>query len=264
MIDWRLVSDGTFSAPAAMPLASAPPEERERALAGSIDAEGNIVSPCNCLLVSAGGRLALVDTGLGDVSPQTGRLHESLASAGVTAADIDIVVVSHAHPDHIGGLTAAGEPVFARAEHYVARAEWEFWTSPGVLGAMSHQMAAPARAHLPPLEASGRLRLIDEETEVLPGVRLLPAPGHTPGHLVVELTGGDEPALYLADAVLHEVGVEHPEWTGMMDVDAVRAVATRLDLLERAAGRGLVAAYHLAGPGRVERTPGGYRFRPAP
>jgi predicted ATPase len=123
-------------------------------------------------------------------------------------------------------------------------------------------VAGAARTHLPPLHNAGLVELVSEETEVLPGVRLLPAPGHTPGHLVAALTSGYDGALYLGDAVLDEANLAHPGWVTAIEWNPGMAVATRTALLEQAiAEHRLLIAFHLAARGYAERADGSYRLR---
>lgn len=254
----RLVTDGSAANPRQMVFASVPAEELDRELA-----PGDVVTPYDSLLIRTQKGTVLVDVGMGEhavgFGAPAGRLLDSLSALGVAPEAVDIVVVTHGHPDHIGGLTAGGVPRFPRARHVIWRGEWEFWTSESGLASVMDPMAVVARAQLPPVE--GLVEAIDEETEILPGVRLMPAPGHTPGHLVVEIEDAGESLLYLADAVLHELNFPHPEWVAMIDMDPQRAVETRRRLLDRAADRGsVIAAFHLGASGRVERARHAYRL----
>jgi glyoxylase-like metal-dependent hydrolase (beta-lactamase superfamily II) len=219
-----------------------------------------IVGRFKPLLIRAQDSLVLVDTGIGRFAPGegAGRLRESLREEGVEPGDLDCVVLTHAHPDHLGGLIDGGDPVFTRARHVILAAEWEFWAEAG--DRVPEPIAVGFEEALAPLHSLGRLDLVDGDSEVVRGVRLLRAPGHSPGHVVVEL-GDPVEALFLADAVLHEAGFEHPEWTCAIDVDPSLAVATRRALLERAADEGLlVAGYHLGRHGYVERNGGAFRL----
>jgi glyoxylase-like metal-dependent hydrolase (beta-lactamase superfamily II) len=254
------LTDGELPYPPALLLANAQPDELARALAGELDETGMIVGRFNPLLIRAPDALVLVDTGIGRFAPAegAGRLTESLREEGVEPGDVDCVVLTHAHPDHLGGLIDSGDPVFTRARHVILASEWEFWAEAG--DRLPEPVAVGFKEALVPLRSVGRLDLVDGDAEVVRGVRLIRAPGHSPGHVVVEL-GDPVEALFLADAVLHEAGFEHPEWTCAIDVDPPLAVATRRALLERAADEGLlVAGYHLGRHGYVERHGGAFRL----
>jgi glyoxylase-like metal-dependent hydrolase (beta-lactamase superfamily II) len=145
--------------------------------------------------------------------------------------------------------------------HYFWKDEWDFWTSEEALGQLPEMMAEPARVCLPPLRDPGFVETVDRETEVLPGVRLFPAPGHTPGHAAVAIASGEDRALFFADAVIHWLYVEHPEWLSRYEAIPDQTVETRRELLERAAAEGATAlAFHIPGLWRVERSGDGYRF----
>jgi glyoxylase-like metal-dependent hydrolase (beta-lactamase superfamily II) len=269
-IECQIVPDGVVTYEPTDLAADVPVAEITAAVSAVVTDKGEIAVPYNCLLVRSGGRVALVDAGLGaEVAGQWGEpagyLMDSLAVSGVSADEVDFVIVSHAHLDHIGGLTMAADgdrvPVFARARHYFCQAEWDFWTGDG-LADVPDVLAAGARTHLPPLRAAGLVDLVDEQTEVLPGVRLLPVPGHTAGHMVVALTSGNEGALYLGDAVLDEAHFAHPDWPSVFEWDQGMAVAARRALIEQGIEENrLLIAFHLAARGFAERAGATYRFR---
>jgi glyoxylase-like metal-dependent hydrolase (beta-lactamase superfamily II) len=204
--------------------------------------------PYNCLLVRAPDALVLVDTGLGAAQHpfggSGGGVWQELARVGVEPGEVDVVVVSHGHLDHIGGLTEGGEPAFPGARYVIAADEWRYWTSATVLNGLSELVATPAREQLPPLAAAGVLERIVDEVEVADSVRLVPAPGHTPAHLAVEV-GSQGGMVFAVDAFLHPLQVERPECGRGMDNDPDTAVETRHALLARAVERNhLIAASH--------------------
>jgi glyoxylase-like metal-dependent hydrolase (beta-lactamase superfamily II) len=270
-IDVHLLRDGTDRVPPEMILVGASPEEIAAAVRGHADADGQLPVAYNGLLIRSAGRLVLVDAGQGRLAESEstgGRLVDELHSLGIEPTAIDDVVVSHCHPDHIGGLTrpdADGRqvPLFGAARHLVWDDEWTWWTSEGALGSMPSFLADPARAALPPLDSAGLIEVATAEREVAPGVRIVPAPGHTPGHVVVAIESAGETAAYVGDAIFHIVNVLAPDWGCVFDIDSAAAVATRRRILEGAARDGsLVLAAHLAMPGRVEAVSGGYRLVP--
>jgi glyoxylase-like metal-dependent hydrolase (beta-lactamase superfamily II) len=267
-IEWQLVSDGTMTYPRELIFAGLGSSELDAA-----GVAGPVTTPFNSLLARAGGRLVLVDGGLGatatTMQAPAGRLLSALAALGVEPGDIDDVIVTHAHGDHVGGLFAGENPTFPRARHHLGRAEWDFWMEqdpqPRLPPDLAPLLIDVARAALSVLERASVLELIDDDTEVAPGVDVRHAPGHTPGHLVVELNNGGDPLLYLADAVIHELQFEHPTWTSPLDVDAELTVHTRARLLARASQEQLlIAGFHLPRTGRLTPSQTAYRFDPAP
>src|SRR3954447_19015529 len=267
-IEWELVSDGAMPYPRELIFAGTG--------AGELDAAGvtgPVTTPFNSLLARTAGRLVLADGGLGatasTMQAPAGRLLSALAALGVEPGDIDDVIVTHAHGDHVGGLFADDNPTFPRARHHLARAEWIFWMEqdphPRLPPDLASLLIDVARGALSVLQRAALLELIDADTDVAPGVGARHAPGHTPGHLVVELHKGGHPLLYLADAVIHELQFQHPTWTLPLDVDGELTVHTRARLLAQASAKQFrVAGFHLPRTGRLTPTETTYRFDPAP
>jgi glyoxylase-like metal-dependent hydrolase (beta-lactamase superfamily II) len=220
--------------------------------------------PYQCLLVRTAEAVVLVDTGLGPVEHPFGaiggRLTAELEGLGVVPEAVGLVVLTHGHLDHVGGSVRAGAPAFPNARYVMPRLDWETFTSEAKLAEMSATSAAVSREQLPPLAAAGVLDLVDAETEVAPGVVMIPAPGHTHGHMAVEVAGE---LLYLADALLHEIQATRPEWGHGLDADPQVSAATLRALFGRAVQRDLpVACAHIDGVFRVE--PEGDTFRLTP
>ena len=194
-------------------------------------------SPYVCLYVNTGKNRVLVDTGAGDLAPTTGKLLRNLQAIGVAPGDIDTVVITHVHPDHAGGITDAdGNLNFPEARYYLHREEWDFWTTDRAektLAEHSSQVLLQVAAkNLPPIKE--RLELVDDEAEIVPGVRAIAASGHTPGHIALLISSEDENLLCLSDAVLHPVHLERPDWCSVFDVDPVQVAASRRKLLDMA------------------------------
>jgi len=231
-----------------------------------------ILTPYTCLLIQTGRRAILVDTGAGQTSSTSGAIRARLEMEGVAAGDVDTVILTHAHPDHIGGaVDGRGRPTFPNARHVLSELEYEFWTGacPG-LGRLRlpeevrSGMEATARRTLRDLR--GQLELVEAGAEIAPGVCTLAAPGHTPGHLAVLIGSEGRKLLNIGDAAAHVFHLKHPEWENGFDLEPARAAATRRELLERAAAQRMdVMAFHLPFPsvGVVKaRAEGGWDWFP--
>jgi glyoxylase-like metal-dependent hydrolase (beta-lactamase superfamily II) len=143
------------------------------------------------------------------------------------------------------------------------RREWDYWTDEAELAQMEAMFSEPARLCLPPLEQAGLLELVDDEREILPGIRVLPAPGHTPGHMVATIRSGDEEMIYLADTVLHVSEFEHIDRVSTFEQDHDRVRSTRRRMLERCAeDEAAVHAFHVAEAGRVRRNGETFAWEP--
>lgn len=230
-----------------------PADEVARLRRAAFEPKDLAVSISAFALHLADGRVALVDGGYGPGGPDTaGRLPQSMAAADLAPGDIDAVLLTHLHADHIGGLLDPGRrAVFPRAELVVPRAEAAYWGSDAVMAKAPPQAHSTFRGARALLDAyAGRVRLSAPDEAVLPGVVAEAMPGHTPGHTGYRVGGGEDAVLILAD-VLHVASVQgpRPEAALVFDSDQDAAEATRRRVLTRAADeRVCVAGIHLAFP----------------
>ncbi|MER6176833.1 MBL fold metallo-hydrolase [Streptosporangium sp. NPDC001681] len=190
------------------------------------------------LLRDAAGRTVLVDTGIGpgdspasSWAPVPGALGTELARVGTAPEEVAAVVITHLHSDHASGAVVAGAPAFPNARYVLQRAEIDA-AAETVLDHVVRPLGE-------------RVQVVDGGAEVLPGIRVLLAPGHTPGHQIVQV--GD--LLLTGDVVLHPVQLENPRVTYLYDDDPELAAATRVELLDRVrAERGTIGTAHFAEP----------------
>ena len=226
--------------------------------------------PFTVLLVNTGGKLVLCDAGTGgQVQPTAGKLAANMRAAGIDPERIDTVLISHFHPDHIFGLMAkdTNAPIFPRAEIVVPAAEYRWWTDPGVFTRLAEARHALARRIQAVFPTWKNIRQVEGEGEVAPNIRMVAAPGHTPGHAAFHLASGSQQLLISADtAYVPALLMPHPEWHGVYDQDAPLAESTRRRLLDRVvADNMMIAGYHFPFPaiGQVAKDGRAYAFTPA-
>lgn len=174
-------------------------------------------TPYTYLYVNTGEHRVLVDMGAGNLFPTTGKLLQNMQAAGIAPTSVDSVFITHAHPDHIGGtLDEEGNPVYVNAQYFIWKDEWEFWFSEAVPEKVPEQFITLARKNLEPIQ--DRMNLVDNESNALPGIHMIAAPGHTPGHAVVSFSSDGEELLYIGDTVLYPFHLDHLDWLSMYDI----------------------------------------------
>jgi len=212
-------------------------------------------------LIDTGSEKILFDTGFGDADSS---LLQCLQDLALEPTDIDIVVLTHGHPDHIGGLVKDGEPVFTRARYVFGAAEFAFWMEGSSVREARLRNRDLFRLTCGPL--ADRATFIKPGDEVLPGITAIDAAGHSPGLLAFLIESEERKLLIWSDAFLHYVvSIQRPDWQADLDDRKEQAVETRNRLLKTAAEqRLLVAGYHMPFPGLgyVERTNQSFRWVP--
>ncbi|MFF4397467.1 MBL fold metallo-hydrolase [Streptomyces sp. NPDC001480] len=242
------------------------------------DDEGTLRLDSHSFAFILGGLRILVDTGIGNgkerANPAWHDLHtdylQRLTAAGFAPDTIDLVLLTHLHADHVGWNTQEvnGEwvPTFPDARYLTSRTEREFWAGYDMEEARRQMF----RDSVIPVEQAGLLDLVDvpaEGLDVAPGLRLLPTPGHTPGHVALELTSRGRTALITGDCIHHPVQLAHPAIGACVDIDPEQSEASRRDLLGTVADTDtLVLGTHFAPPtaGRVITHEDAYRLSPVP
>ncbi len=224
-------------------------------------------------VVNTGRELILFDTGNGTLRRDfeqlrarlpDGHLVERLAQAGYKPDDVDVVVITHGHPDHIGGLIDGGKPVFPKARYVFAAAEFDFWKrGENVREARKFNRELFVKLAVP---LADRSTFIKPGDEIASGIRALDAAGHSPGLMAYHVESEGERLLIWADTCIHYVmSVQQPEWTVDVDDEKDKAVATRKRILDMATTDKLfIAGFHMPFPGlgMVEKSTNGHRWMP--
>jgi len=270
-VEITVFNDGAFRLPSEIFAFNADPERRKEYFHSRripSDWHPYQASPA---LIDNGNQRILVDSGTGDFpyevfSDDDGLLAYGLQAAGISPESIDAVILTHAHPDHLGGLVYPDnqEPFFPNAEIVLSDVELDFWTGDDV----ESRIPDAALPMLPGIQEvlnamDGRLRPIRTGDEVVSGIRSIASPGHTQGHIAIVLEAGDKELLLVGDAITNiHIDFEYPDWHFGIDLEPETAGKTRRRLLDMAATDDmLILGFHFPFPGLGYALPHGEAWR---
>lgn len=269
-IEATVVSDGPLMLGETSAAYKAPKPEIDKLVEDNFLSPANFVAEQNALVLNLESQLVLVDTGVGvpgGFGPQAGRLLSSLRQAGIDPKDIDAVVITHAHPDHLAGLMSGdGTRNFPNARVFMTEADYGFWTDEQKLGSPLKDFIALARANLNPNR--DRMVFVKDGDEFLPGIQALATPGHTVGHMSLLISSQGEALCNIADVGHHfVVATARPRAHFVFDTDGEQAAESRIRLFDMiATDRIPILAYHFPWPGlgHLGKSGDAYRYFPMP
>ena len=218
------------------------------------------------VLVNTGNELILFDTGNGDRrSPSAGHLKRAMKIAGYTPDQVDVVVLTHYHADHIGGIKDGGKILFKNARYVTGVTENNFWLNPNQAGGSTDATHKLALAHMKPV--AEKTTFLKDGQDVVSGITALAAPGHTPGHMAFHIESDGKRIFLGADFCNHYVmSLQNPEWHVSFDMEKDQAGKTRRKILDMlAADKIPFTSYHMPFPavGYVEKKDDGFVYVPA-
>lgn len=263
------LSDGVFDLKTDELLTNIAPARRRELLERSFHHDA-LPTSVNAYLINTGDRLVLVDTGAAQrFGPTLGRLPANLIASGYRPEQVDTILITHMHPDHIGGLVAQGKAVFPNATVLVDRRDAECWLSATALAKASEDRRSffeGAAASIAPYASASKLRLFEAPVDILPGIHAIPAPGHTPGHTLYSVESNGQRLVLWGDLTeVASIQFSDPTVTIAFDSDGAEASRQRTKAYADAADhRDLVGAAHLPFPGlgHVRREGAGYAWVP--
>ena len=230
------------------------PQDAWAQYAEDLTPTGNLVMNMGCFLVRSEGKTVLVDTGLGKDSQglealETGKLVEEFQRNGLSTDDVDIVVITHLHRDHVGWNLSSqnGEmrPTFSNARYFVPKADWDIFTRRAGMSVFSY-----IKDQVVPLQDMGVLELFEGEHALTSELTTLPTPGHTPGHTSILVASQGERAVLVGDATHIPAQAQETDWSPSADSDKVRSAETRRNLMDRIEGdNALLVSGHYPAPG---------------
>jgi glyoxylase-like metal-dependent hydrolase (beta-lactamase superfamily II) len=246
-------------------------EETQKALAEAGLPTDKVTIPFSVMVAKVGGKHIMFDAGTGgQLAPTAGLMaQKNMAAAGIDAAAISTIAVTHFHPDHIFGCMAkdTNAQLFPNAEIVVPAAEFKFWTDAGMIAKLPKQAQGIAARVGETFAKWKNVRQVEAEAEVVPGIRAIATPGHTPGHTSYQLSAGGKVLYVLGDVSnIPALFLKHPNWHIAFDADGDLAEKNRRAIMDRVIAEGaMIAGYHYPFPaaGTVQKDGEGYAFVPA-
>jgi glyoxylase-like metal-dependent hydrolase (beta-lactamase superfamily II) len=237
-------------------LKNATPTDLQHLLSRMFVGNPKMQTAVNAYLVNTGTHLVLIDAGAAKLfGPSLGYVLQNMKASGYEPEQVDTVIITHLHGDHIGGLiNAAGQPLFPKAKVWVSKADSDFWLSQKVADAAPEKVQPffkMARDTAAPYQAGGQWNTFTEGSVLVPGVKAVKANGHTPGHTAYAVESEGKKLLIWGDLVhAHAVQFARPGVSIEFDIDQKQAIATRRSIMKSAAeSKSLVAGMHLPFPG---------------
>ena len=273
------VSDGGMNYPVATMFHGLPVEEAETILRRHGLPTTHVYTPYTLLYVDTGRHKVLVDVGMGHYGQlmphmlpgadnsqlQSGIALQNLELAGIKAEDVDVVFITHAHPDHIGGmLDVNGGLNLPNARYFIGRTEWEFWCADQPPASVPPFFVEIARDNLRPLR--DRMTCLEPNDVIVPGLTTVATPGHTPGHMAVSMASGDQELLHMSDVAVHPIHLMYPDLLLSTDILPEQTLASRRRFCDRAASSGALVFAHHCPPfpslGHIVRQADGWQWQP--
>jgi len=244
-------------------------EETKAALQAAGQSPEHVQIPFTITFVKTGGRTIMFDAGTGaQLAPTAGRLAANMKAAGISADEIDTVIVTHFHPDHIFGLMAkdTNAQIYPDAEIIVPAAEYDYWTDEGIVASLPKRRQGLAKRIQATFPKWTNITRFEGEKEVTPGISAIPSHGHTPGHSIFAVGSETDQLLVMADiSNVPALFVQNPGWHAAFDMSPDEAEASRRRTFDRAiTDKAIVTGYHygMPGAGRIEKDGAGYAFVP--